>query len=293
MNNNQTTNDGTICITYPQSGEVIESPRTKMKYTVGAIINSGFYGIVYNCWDSWGNDLALKILKPQKSFSELKIDHQEEYIKLSFFRHPNITYVYDAFERKGLFYIIMERCTGTISDLLDIPKVNAKILLRHFSHSVLQAIHFIHTWNYVHLDLHIGNIFYTFVRDEVLPEDVKVLIFKVGDLGVSQPIKNLKLDNIKDEFTTTEAIEPQKFGQPDQRVDIFHLGLVFLQILQNKKMSFTKEQILNAEPYNLALSMNSPLGNIIANTLHPYVGKRTNSALELWTQLDKVLPKLQ
>lgn len=292
MCNNQTTNDSIIYMTYPKFGEVIESPVTKIKYTIGSEINFGSFGIIYNCSDSWGNDLALKILKPTKTFLAVKSDYQKEIFKLLFFRHPHITYIYDAFEYRNAFYIIMEKCSNTLLKMINVPEMKSEPFLRTIANHILQAIHFIHLGQYVHLDLHLGNIFYTFLKDEITKNDI--LIFKIGDLGISRPVSSLSPENTKAEWMVPpEMINPNIYGKPDHRVDIYHLGLIFLQLLNKKPLVFPLDQILIGGPFQYAKNLHTPLGDIIANTLHPYVDKRTNSALELWKQLDSVLPKIQ
>ena len=119
-------------------------------------------------------------------------------------------------------------------------------------------------------------------------------MFKVGDLGISRPISSLSPENTKAEWMVPpEMIASNVYGKPDHRVDIYHLGLIFLQLLLKKQLVFSFDQILRGDPCQCAKDLHTPLGDIIANTLHPYVDKRTNSALELWQQLDKVLPKLK
>ena len=45
----------------PTPGEVITSLATGTSHTMGVQIGEGFFGVVYACFDGWGNDLAAKV----------------------------------------------------------------------------------------------------------------------------------------------------------------------------------------------------------------------------------------
>jgi hypothetical protein len=75
-------------------------------YRIGDVIDWTYTGnklhptqIVFGCTDVWGNDLAAKVLKPTRgTYEEVQAAAQSEFGKLLHLRHPNITYVFDAFE---------------------------------------------------------------------------------------------------------------------------------------------------------------------------------------------------
>ncbi len=100
MNNiNQIVNLPTIRGIQPVPGEAITSLATGGNtYTIGPRIDEGNFGVVYNCSDDWGNDLAVKVLKPVYPYDKLKENAEGEFHRLMELRHPNITFVYDAFE---------------------------------------------------------------------------------------------------------------------------------------------------------------------------------------------------
>ena len=57
-------NTAIIKLQYPAPGEQIQCSRTKNVYTIADVIGEGNFGIVYGCHDIWGNELAVKVLKP-------------------------------------------------------------------------------------------------------------------------------------------------------------------------------------------------------------------------------------
>ena len=82
----------------PASGEVITSLATGNTYTMGNLIGEGYFGLVFSCVDFWGNDLAAKVLKPVDTYDHVRASAEAELRKLVVLRHPNITYIFDAFE---------------------------------------------------------------------------------------------------------------------------------------------------------------------------------------------------
>jgi len=83
--------------TPPAPGELITSEATRNTYKIGSLIGEGNFGYVFECTDTWENELAVKILKPKGSYEQIRDSAILEYQKLRHLRHPNITYVYDAF----------------------------------------------------------------------------------------------------------------------------------------------------------------------------------------------------
>ena len=84
-------------------------------YYIGNQVGQGFFGAVYECFDEWSNSLVAKVIIPQgRSFEHVKSMWLEEQNKLVNLRHPNITYVHNAFEYRETFYLIIERCSFTL-----------------------------------------------------------------------------------------------------------------------------------------------------------------------------------
>ena len=155
----------------PTAGEVITSLRTGISYTVGEKIGEGFFGIVYACQDQWENELAAKVLKPLgKPYETVRASAEAEILKLLALRHPNITYIYDAFEYRDTFYIITERCFCPVSHLFSLKDFNGFAWLMPIARCLLQAVHYLHVNGVVHQDIHAGNVFTSFAKDEMKTE---------------------------------------------------------------------------------------------------------------------------
>lgn len=273
------------CI-HPSSGEVITSLATNNSYTFENKIGEGNFGVVYGCTDVWGNQLAAKVLKPIGTYENMKEKAIAEFVKLLELRNPYITFVYDAFEYRDTFYIITERCFAPIDNLFTIDKFNGKLWLMPIARGVLQAVHYLHINSYVHQDIHLGNVFSAFVKDEMVKDANEVIQFKLGDLGVARIIHEINAQNTRaDWMLPPEVLNENEFGQMDHRIDIYHLGLLFLQLAYSEKLTFTIDEILAGKPREMALKLDTPYNFAIEKALRRHVEHRTASAMELWRDL--------
>lgn len=270
-------------VIWPSPGEWITSSLTDNTYTIGEEIGEGSFSIVYACSDVWDNELAVKVLKPQEKVKEKA---EGEFSRLMELRHPNITYVYDAFEYRNTFHIVTERCYAPISEIFDLPDFNGMDWLMPIARQLLQAVAYLHLNGYVHQDIHEGNVFLTFVRDEMNPQD-EVIQFKLGDLGISKLLYDVDATNTRAEWLLPrEILSLREFGLTGTRIDIYHLGLLFLQLACSCRLQFTPEQILSERPREMALQLPFPYNSALEKALSRHVVDRTGLAMELWHNLN-------
>jgi serine/threonine protein kinase len=150
---------------------------------MGNKIGEGFYGLVYECTDVWTNQLAAKVLKQHTSYEKTKESAAEELRKLAMLRHPFVTYVFDAFEYRDIRYIITERCVFSLADFFGTDWFAGSVWLMPVARCLLQAVRFLHLNGYVHQDIHPGNVFAQFVRDE-MRDEMKSAEVEQSDLGL-------------------------------------------------------------------------------------------------------------
>ena len=270
----------------PTPGEVITSLATGTSYTMGEQIGEGFFGVVYACFDGWGNDLAAKVLKPTRTHDELAASALAELQKLVHLRHPHVTYVYDAFEFRDTFYIITERCYCPLTQLFSLENFDGANWIMPIARCLLQAVHFLHINEFVHQDIHLANVFAAFSRDEVRPTEPGAIQFKLGDLGVSKVLGELDAANtLAEALRPPEAIDSAEFGPLDQRIDIYQLGLLFLQFAYSRQFNFSRDEIMAGRPREMALLLAPPLNFALEKALRRHVAFRTETAEELWRDL--------
>ena len=270
----------------PSAGEIITSLATNNTYTMGDKIGEGHFEVVYSCKDVWENDLAAKVLKPTGTYEKVKANAEAEFIKLLQLRNPHITFVYDAFEYRDTFYIITERCYFSVKQLFSLQNLNGQAWLIPIARSLLQAIHYLHIYNYVHQDIHSANVFATLVKDEMIPKDKEILQFKLGDLGVAKLFNEIDAKNTRAQWMIPpEVINPNEYGPIDRRIDIYHTGLLLLELAYSKELRFTQEEILGGKPREMALQLQSPYSFALEKALRRHVAYRTADAMELWRDL--------
>lgn len=273
-------------VVHPQDGEVITSMATGNSYTMGAKIGEGGFGVVFSCRDVWNNDLAAKVLKPIGTYDAVKAAAEAEFAKLLQLRNPYITYVFDAFEFRDTFYIITERCYCPVADLFKLKDFNGHGWLMPIARCLLQAVHYLHVNNYAHQDIHPGNVFASLVKDELMPEENKAIQFKLGDLGVAKLVSQITAQNTRAQWMLPpEVLNPEECGPIDQRIDIYHTGLLLLQLASSKEIQFTREDILAGRPRELARALPSPYNFALEKALRRHVQYRTSTAMELWRDL--------
>lgn len=271
----------------PTPGEVITSGLTGCTYTIGEPIGQGSFGIVYACVDDWNNLLAAKVLKPTKPPQEMQAAALAEMNKLVQLRHPQITYFYDAFEFRETCYIITERCEVSVAELLAEQWFEGPVWTPAIARSLLQAVQFLHLNRYAHQDIHAANVFGLRARNELNPNDTSATQFRLGDLGVAKLFSEIRPENTRAQWMLPpEVLNQSEFGAPNHRVDIYHCGLLLLQLEHSKELRFTKEEILEGKPREMALTLRSPFNFALEKALRRHVSMRTETARELWRDLN-------
>lgn len=278
----------------PSEGEVITSLATGNTYTMGTKIGEGNFGVLYSCKDIWENDLAAKVLKPTGTYEKVRASAEAEFVKLMRLRNPHITFVYDAFEFRDTFYIITERCYCSVKQLFSLPNFNGLLWLMPIARSLLQAVHYLHINNYVHQDIHSGNVLTTLIKDEMIPQNKEILQFKLGDLGVAKLFNEIDAKNTRAQWMVPpEVINPNEYGPIDYRIDIYHTGLLLLELAYSKELRFTAEEIINGKPREMALQLQSPYSFALEKVLRRHVTYRTADTMELWRDLHTPKPPQQ
>lgn len=277
----------------PQYGDTITF--NNINYYIGQYINRGSFGSVYECSDEWGNQLVAKVLEPNngKSYEQIKSEWLLELNNLIQLRHPNITFVHNAFECRDTFYLIVERCDSTLAQLMSQPLFNGEIWLPYIARDILHGLEYIHSYGYVHKDLHAENIFVSKQFDFMVPAKNPVWSFKIGDLGVSNIEGNIRLFNtiMAQWMLPPEYLSPHQFGVIGKPVDIYHTGLLLLSVLLKRPLSFSNEDILAGKPRILAESLTSPYSSVISKALRRHTHLRTPSAIQMWREILSAMPK--
>jgi serine/threonine protein kinase len=275
--------------TPPIPGMTITSLMTRNTYTMGGILGEGSFGTVYEATDVWLNELAVKVLKPRGTYEQIQQAATSEFQKLLHLRHPHVTHVVDAFEFQHTFYIVTERCFAPLSDLFRINQLNGVVWVRPVARCLLQAVHFLHVAGYVHQDIHFGNVFMQFHRNEMGGNDSNAIsmTFKLADFGIAKLFTEIDSQNtlLNGSMLPPEILDSDLFGPLAHQVDIYHCGLLLLQLCVGRPLRFNNEEILEGLPRQIAERLPAPYNTALSKALRRHVDHRTQSALELWRDL--------
>lgn len=233
------------------------------------------------------------MLPQNRAYDQVREEWLHEFNNLMQLRHPNVTYMHQAFEYRDTFYLIVERCDVTLDRLIVLPSTDGDIWLPYVARDILHGLDYIHNHGYVHKDLHPGNVFISKQFDLMVPSKEPVWSFKIGDLGISRLEGDIRLFNtiLAQWMLPPEYLNPAEFGVLGKHIDIYHTGLLLLSLLLNEIPSFTKEEILAGRPREIAESLDSPYAAAIAKSLRRHVVARTQSAIEMWRDVFESMPK--
>ena len=192
-------------------------------YTVLKKLGKGGYGIVYEIENNF-----LKTRRACKVISKNKVNtsfekEKEILIKVN---HPNIVKLYDLFQDKKFYYLVMEECTG--GELFDriISHIQKKKMFSEkeaakLIKQVLLALSYCHSIGICHRDLKPENLLFS-------SED-KDASLKLIDFGLSEKFGTSPM---KCKVGTSYYVAPEVLkGSYDQRCDIWSLGTILYILL--------------------------------------------------------------
>ncbi len=254
------------------------------RYWIGEKVGQGAFSTVYECTDEWGNELAAKVLLPRNlPYEQIRDHYFREFQKLRDLRHPNITYIRDAFESRDTFYLILERCSFTLFHLTNFQGLTPDSWIPYVARDILQGLDYIHANGYVHKDIHPGNVFVSEAQARMVPTKQSVWSFKIADLGIAGLETEIRPNTQWAQWMLPpEVFDPKEFGAIGRTVDIYHTGLLLLALTMNRVPAFTKEEIMGGKPRQLAEASSSKYGRVIAIALRRHPAVRFQAAIDFW-----------
>jgi serine/threonine protein kinase len=232
----------------PAPGEMITSFLTGNTYTIGTQIGEGHFGVVFACTDVWQNELAAKVLKPTSTYEDVKTRAEAEF-KNFFMSEIRLSPLSSMRSNFGTLF------TSSLSDAIAQFRSSsastastASFWIKAISRCLLQAVHYLHLNGFVHQDIHLGNVFAALIKDEMAPDlGPGALLFKLADLGIAKLFGELQTANTRAAWMIPpEVHNPKEFGPIDhRRIDLYHVGLLLLQIASGKELRFSEQEILD------------------------------------------------
>lgn len=189
-----------------------------IKYRDVSVIGSGGMAVVYRAIrSSDGREVALKI-----PFSADETSGKTFLNEMSVWRdlnHPHIVTILD----QNIFpvpYVELEYLPRSLKDItLPVPQVRALAIVRQIGSALLYA----HGKGVIHRDIKPGNV--------LLTEDGTA---KLTDWGLSRFIDrgdDTRNTSFSLYYATPEQLSPDRFGNGDERTDIYQLGVLLYELI--------------------------------------------------------------
>jgi serine/threonine-protein kinase len=277
-----------IPLQYPQVGTLLRSARGE--YVVQAIIGSGEFGAVYECVGPFDQTYAVKMMRPaNRPYGEVYVEWAREVQRLLSLRHPNVVYIFDAFEQGSLFYLALERCDHALAAMLGTPMQEGLVI--ELARQLLAAVQFLHDNDVVHDDLHPGNVLISHGSDRP--------IVKISDFGISTELRGMpaiRPDVVHHAIMAPEIIAT---GYTGKQSDIYQIGLLLYWMLTGESAvppgapyADLVRCVADGVPRRRAEEIGTPLGELVAKMLRRREQFRYGSAKEVWAEL-RSLPAWQ
>ncbi len=204
-------------------------------YAITRKLGAGGMGEVYLARDKMlGRSVALKFLSPNFASDNVFRERFMREARLAAgLNHPNIITVHEVAEYEGRIFIALEYVEGTsLRDLIDDHSLTFQSCL-DIMIQICDGLAAAHQARLIHRDIKPGNI--------ILDRNKRVRIL---DFGLAKAEGDIQLTQAGMTIGTISYMSPEQGQgqQPDQRGDLFSLGIVFYEML-TRKLPFAGDNI--------------------------------------------------
>ena len=269
---------------FPVTGGSVHSPRGAT-YLLGEVMGEGSFGAVFDCLGPFDQPFALKLFLPgDRPYSQVREEWLREAERMYRLRHPNVVYVFDYFEEQGLFYLVLERCDHSLSDMLGRPFTDRLVV--DMSRQILFALQYLADNEVIHNDLHAGN---------VLVQQGDELTLKLSDLGIALDLAGQRA--VRPQVVQHRIMAPELIagGYTTKQSDLYQLGLLMYEMHTGQYPLDTSqgyeamlEQIKEGVPRLKAEALGTPIGSIASVLLRRNEQYRFTSPAQVWEELRKL-----
>ncbi|XP_041366191.1 myosin light chain kinase, smooth muscle-like isoform X2 [Gigantopelta aegis] len=192
-------------------------------YAVGKLLGKGKFGEVKSCRERQsGREMAAKFIDVTSPSDRKEIANEVEIMKC--LQHPRLLQLYDAFENRESFCLVLELISG--GELFE-RVINDDFILTEkacvmFMRQICDGITFMHSKNILHLD--------------IKPENILCLtregnIIKIIDFGLAR--KYSPKEDLRVLFGTPEFVAPEvvNFDPISPATDLWSVGVVCYVLL--------------------------------------------------------------
>ena len=198
------------------------------KYIFIKDLGNGGFGKVFLAKERVSNRfVAIKQLLTENKFLQENIIHEIETVAK--FENPNIVTFYHHFREEGIFYLVMEYCSGgSLRDKINSNTyTNAEAIA--WMITLAKSLRIIHKKGIIHHDIKPDNILFTQNGN-----------IKIADFGVAN--KNMGTRS----YMCPESFSWDFKSTNDPRIDIYSLGVTLMELLTKKNpfLGLSREEII-------------------------------------------------
>lgn len=200
-------------------------------YKILEKIAQGGMGIVYKAQHCVLETMAaLKIIRRSGRRPDESVRRFLREVKLgSRVVHPNIVRFFDAGEEAGIYYLIMEYCSGQpLSDMLE-KEQRLESLLPRIANQIFDALKTIHEADLIHRDIKPANIL---LLDN---GDIKLIDFGLAKSMSAEGVQVITRTGVG--VGTLSYVSPEQYAgkkDVDNRTDIYSLAATFYHMICGK-----------------------------------------------------------
>ena len=270
------------------------------RYKIDSLLGQGGMSAVYKATDpNLRRVVAVKLIHSHFSTDNDFIRRfQTEAAAIAAFRHPNIVQVYDFDNDGENYYMVLEFIPGeTLQEHLDdLKKSGARMPLNQSVRTILDvcdALEYAHEQGIIHRDVKPANI--------MLDEQGRAILMDFGLVKILNATSHTATGAI---MGTARYMPPEiiRNEMPDERSDIYSLGITFYQMLSGE-LPFDANSVISLMMMHLNdpapdLSVSNPdispkLNRIVNKSLEKDRDKRYLSANDMAVDLRRFLSALE
>jgi len=262
------------------------------KYQFISDLGEGAMGKVCKCFDpDFHRMVAIKTIHKcllnDTSSEEFRERFRNEMRAVGKLTHPNIVSVFDAGEKDGCPYFVMEYVEGQeLKHMLDAKTPFSIEQSLSIIKGVLRGLSSVHKNGITHRDLKPANIFIS--SSDGTP--------KIADFGIAK-LDNSDMTQIGTIIGSPKYMSPEQcIGEPvDARADLFAIGIILYELLtgsycfKGDNTSAITQKIINVDvvlPSKLESSIPRYLDQVLKKALSKRAGDRFQDAVEFLNALD-------
>ncbi len=266
------------------------------RYQIEELLGQGGMSAVYKATDpNLKRAVAIKLIHAHLAGDKQFIQRfDEEAAAVASLRHPNIVQVHDYNSDDGTYYMVLEFVPGeTLQDRLQRLGTQGRNLAIdeaiHFALNICDALGYAHQRGIIHRDIKPANIMLDVYGQAILM-----------DFGIVKILGNNSHTATGAVLGTARYIAPEliRSEPPDQRSDIYSLGISIYEMLSGKppfqsdsSMSLMMMHLNDPvpDPRNLRTDIPAELVKILLKCLEKDRANRYQSTAELAVDLNHVL----